>query len=110
MARSGVKALFHIAGFAMLLHLVLGAIALGRIRSENVRNGLFGVPNRALGTSDSIRLMRVRYYFPVVRLPDGTSDLDGATKAAILVARTCGFVFLAAILGFFAAAFVTAVS
>lgn len=88
----------------MLLHLALGALTRrGLIHRPAVEAHLFGVPNRFLGTPTRMRLLRVRYFLPFHRLPNGVAELDPWVKTSLTATRVSGFCFLCAMLGFFAA-------
>lgn len=88
----------------MLLHLALGALTRrGLMDRPSVDAELFGVANRFLGTPTRIRLLRVRYFLPIRRLPNGVAELDPWVRTSLTAARVTGFCFLCAMVGFFGA-------
>ena len=103
--------LFYVAGWSMLLNLGLSLVvsrALSTADYRAIRDELFAVPNRLLGTPDLFRLLRVRYFLPFRALPDGASELEPWVLATLWAARFSGLCFVCAILGFFVAMFAAA--
>ncbi|MGH8864730.1 MAG: hypothetical protein ACREVZ_08830 [Burkholderiales bacterium] len=100
--------MFQILGISMLLNIVLSLVAASRIIDPVLKDGLFGIPNRYLGTPASIRLLRFRYFLPFTSLPANSDSLEPSVKVLIFGARIAGLCFLCAAVGFIVAAFMEA--
>lgn len=96
-----IDAFMVAAGISLVVH--VGACALSqrglRVRPD-VMSELYAIPNRPIAPDSSLRLLRVRYYFPWVRVPDSVNSLDFANRILIIAARLSGLTFLIGILGF----------
>ena len=103
-----MDALLLIAGLGMLSHVVLSKVASRGITDPRLESELFAVPNRFLGTSGSIRLLRIRYCFPFSSLPVNVRALEPRVRATLLAARVAGLCFLCALVGFLVAVLVEA--
>jgi hypothetical protein len=94
---------FYCAGFAMLVQLISSVMLRRMLDDAELEAELFGTPNRILGTPDVARLLRVRYFFPWVKMPRGASTLDLPTRVLLAVARLSGFAFFVGVSAFFLA-------
>ena len=93
--------LFLTAGVAMLAHVVLSRAAVRSLADyPSVQSDLFAVPNRLLGTPEGFRLMRVRYFWPFLPLPEAARSLDPGIQRLLQATRQAGFCFACAIIGF----------
>ena len=101
--------LFDVAGASLAVHLVACFITNRRLSSHcELAETLFGVPNRPLGTPDGFRLLRIRYFLPIRRMPKEMLSLGMEVKLPLAAARFSGLCFLCAVVGFFSSLFVVA--
>jgi hypothetical protein len=94
---------FFAGGVAMLAHIALCALLVrGLANHSSAKEALMAIPNRPLGATSSIRLLRARYYLPWQSLPPPTSDLEPRMLRILQAARITGLLFVASMLGFLA--------
>ncbi|MES1195880.1 MAG: hypothetical protein ABUL58_02945 [Steroidobacter sp.] len=85
--------LFNIAGISMGLHLICCQIMIWLLRDQrNLLQEYFAIPNEILvrGSNISIRLLRVRYYWPWTSSVSMSSQLDLSSRIISVLARITG--------------------
>jgi hypothetical protein len=89
-----IEAAFFSAGAAMFAHVASSRLLRSRILDPELEGALFATPNKFLGTPDSRRLLRVRYFFPWIGLPEAARDLAPTDRVLLTIARYAGFAFV----------------
>jgi hypothetical protein len=93
--------LFFAAGILLLAHLIFCVVAARRLIDHGgAISQLFGTSNR------SVRLLRVRYYLPWIRLDLG--PLSPIARILVFATRLTGFLFFIALSAFIAIAYLIA--
>lgn len=99
------------AGAALVAHIASCAALQNYFKGSNsVVADLFAIPNEALSTSPTFRLLRARYYVPWVRTGIVASELGVMGRVLLWSARLTGLLVVVTALGFFAFSIVQAVS